>query len=355
MTSVLPTDAPEFTPEWFTEVLAPSHPGVRVAAVEVLGRSAATNLHLRLGLGYEDQVGAPDSVFVKLPPLDAAHREAIGATGMGTREARFYAEVAPLLKMRVPTSYFAASADDGSFVLVLEDLAARGCRISDGSWAVPGELAGPALEELAEMHVRFEDAAVRNEIAPWAGEQRMKATDFTTRMLRQVIDEHHDILSADYVAVGEIYIERHAELEALWDQGPQTLIHGDTHVGNLFIDDGRVGFLDWGLTTVSSPIRDVSYFLTVGCDSPDRWRSSASSCSSTSTCAAALGGARSRFDEAWLAHRVQAAYTVIATFLGLVPPYNVPEGRLFATAFRERSMAALEDLDTVAALREVLP
>ena len=239
MTSVLPTDAPEFTPEWFTEVLAPTIPGVRVAAVEVLGRSAATNLHLRLGRRVRGPGGCAG---LGVRQAAAARCRPPG----GDRGHRNGHPRGPLLRRG------RAAAEDAGADLLLRGVGgrrfvrARPRRPRRTAAAASPTAAGPcpasspaaALEELAEMHVRFEDAAVRNEIAPWAGEQRMKATDFTTRMLRQVIDEHHDILSADYVAVGEIYIERHAELEALWDQGPQTLIHGDTHVGNLFIDDG---------------------------------------------------------------------------------------------------------------------
>ena len=66
------------------------------------------------------------------------------------------------------------------------------------------------------------------------------------------------------------------------------------------------------------------------------------------------GGAELTFDDAWHQHRLLGGYTVIATFLGLVPPYDTPAVRPFATAFRERSMAALVALDTVPALRDAL-
>ncbi len=42
------------------------------------------------------------TLFVKLLPLDPARRDAVAATGMGPREARFYRELAPTLAMRVP-------------------------------------------------------------------------------------------------------------------------------------------------------------------------------------------------------------------------------------------------------------
>ena len=41
----------------------------------------------------------------------------------------------------------------------------------------------------------------------------------------------------------------------------------------------------------------------------------------------AAGGTHISFDEAWSAHRVQAGYTVVATFLAFMPSYAGPERR----------------------------
>ena len=40
-----------------------------------------------------------------------------------------------------------------------------------------------------------------------------------------------------------------------------TLIHGDTHSGNLFVDDGHTGFYDWAVVGRGPGMRDVAYFL----------------------------------------------------------------------------------------------
>lgn len=67
-----------------------------------------------------------------------------------------------------------------------------------------------------------------------------------------------------------------------------------------------------------------------------------------------VGGIEPSFDDAWRAHQLHAAYTVIASFLTLVPPYDTESRRTFTQAFRASSMAALDDLDTVAVLRSAL-
>jgi hypothetical protein len=344
----LPQDEPDFTPEWLSEVL-----GTDVTGVEVLGRTLATNLHLRLGLRHESP-DAPTTIFVKLPPVDPAHRVAIGATGMGEREARFYAELAPSVPLRVPRTWFAATEADGSFVLLLEDLSVTGCRISDGTWGVPGDLAAGALEDLARFHVRFEDDQRRAAVERWTGSAPGEGSEFALRTLRHVLDQFADVLTPDYVEVGELYLAHHRELEALWGAGPRTVAHGDAHIGNVFVDGDRVGFLDWGLCKVSGPMRDVSYFLTMAVDPEDRRRMQEDLLRHYLDVRRSLGGAEIGFDEAWRSHRVHAGYTVIASFLGLVPPYDTEETRPFSTMFRERSYLALEDLGAVDALREAL-
>jgi hypothetical protein len=47
----------------------------------------------------------------------------------------------------------------------------------------------------------------------------------------------------------------------LWNDGECTLIHGDDHIGNLFVDGGRTGFYDWAVASRFPGMRDVSYFL----------------------------------------------------------------------------------------------
>ena len=135
----LPVQVSELTPAWLSGVL-----DLDVVDVTVLDHASATNQRLRLGLSYPPAVEGPASLFVKLASQDAAHREMIGASTMGEREARFYVDVAPAVDLRVPRAYFAASADDGSFALLLEDLAAGGCAFSDGSWGVTADAAATA-------------------------------------------------------------------------------------------------------------------------------------------------------------------------------------------------------------------
>src|SRR3954462_13382590 len=164
----LPPTAADIDPQWLTTALAERYPGVRVATVDVVGTTEATNAHARLRIGYDEQAGAPDAVFCKLPPRDPYRREHIIDSGMGKREAFFYRDMAPTLRMRTPVAHFSGYDDnDGTFLLMIEDLASTGCDVSDGTWGISGDSAAGALEDLAELHVRFEDPDVRAAQAGW--------------------------------------------------------------------------------------------------------------------------------------------------------------------------------------------
>ena len=80
----VPVDAADLSPVWLSDAL-----DAAVVGVEVLDHAVATNQRMRIGLTYGTPGAGPSSLFVKLPPLDPAHREMIGASGMGEREAQF--------------------------------------------------------------------------------------------------------------------------------------------------------------------------------------------------------------------------------------------------------------------------
>jgi len=342
----LPIDSSELTPAWLSGVL-----DAEVVDVTVLDHASTTNQRVRIGLTYASPGAGPASLFVKLAPQDAAHGEMVGARAMGEREASFYADVAPSADLRVPRSYYAASADDGTFALILEDLGARGCSFSDGAWGVSADAAAGALEDLARFHARFEDPAVRSAVAPWLAVPQPQAGDIIAQLMRAVLDEHGDALTSAYVATGELYINHHARLDELWNAGPQTYIHGDTHIGNVFLDGGRVGFVDWGLSRVSTPLRDVSYFLTMAVDPQARRKAESELLQLYLDVLRTAGGADIAFDEAWSAHRLQAAYTVVATFLAFMPSYVASDGQVLGAALRRHSELALDDLEVVDAVR----
>ena len=348
----IPRLAGDIDPAWLNEVLHERHPDAVVTGVEVVERHELTNAHARIRLEYAAASSAPPTMFAKLPPTEPARRETIIATGMGQREVLFYASLAPTLSLRVPVTHAAVTTDDGDFALLLEDLSVGECAVSDGTWGIAPDAAAGALEDLAEMHVRFEDPARRAAEAPWVAVSRPSNT-YGAPMLRYGIEHHRDRLTDAFVEIAEIYITKHEQLQALWHEGPHTVIHGDTHIGNLFMDGARVGFLDWGIINLNTPMREVSYFLTMAMNPDERRSSEGDLLRHYLEVRRALGGTEIGWNDAWLAHRVHAAYTVPASCQVVTFPADATAGRrVFADAFLARSLAALDELDAREALRE---
>jgi hypothetical protein len=347
-----PTTADDIDASWLTAALGPRHPGVSVTDVQVIDRHQLTNAHAVLRVTYAAAAGAPETMFCKLAPTDD-RRSAILATGMGEREARFYDSLADAVPMRVLTVHAARQDEEtGLFVLLLEDLGASGCQVPDGTWGISADAASAALEELAVFHARYFDAARRSAELPWVPVLG-PGSRYGADMLRYGIDNHRDRLTDAFVAVAEAYIADQAALHRLWHEGPPTVIHGDPHLGNLFLDGGRVGFLDWGIINVNTPMRDVSYLMTMAMQPADRRAAERDLLRTYLQALAVAGGPEITFDEAWQAHRLHAAYTVPASCQVVTFPVDAtPARRVFADSFLDRAQACLDDLEAVDALRD---
>ncbi len=350
----IPGSAAEIDPAWLSDALADRHPGARVAGVELLERHETTNSHARLRIDYDEAAGAPATMFCKLLPGKARgrEREAIARTWMGIREAMFYEHLAPRLDMRVPAVHAVRhDAASGEFVLLMEDLGTTGCTVSDGRRCVTPDAAAVALEDLAALHLRFRDPARRRALAPWVPAPD-PPSDYGTTRLQYSLGHHRDRLTPAFAELAELYVAKTQAVHDLWHPEPWTVIHGDTHIGNLFDDAGRTGFLDWGLVTQSTPLRDACYFLTMALSVEDRRKHEGDLLRHYLDVHTAGGGTRWSFDEAWRTHRVQASYLVPACCQIVTFPEKVGEKRrVFAEAFLERSDAALVDLEVREALR----
>ena len=352
-----PVTADEIDATWLTAAFAARHPGVVIDTVEVIERHDLTNAHARLALRSADPdraaaSGAPATVFCKLAPTDD-RRQAIIDTGMGQREARFYSSLADRVDLRVPAVHVAVEDDEsGLFAIVLEDLVPTGCRVSDGTWGMPADAVAEAFEALARLHARFADPAVQAAEAPWVPVLGA-GSDYGKVMLRYGIENHRDRLTDGFVAVADVYCDRTVELHALWQEGPRTLIHGDPHLGNLFLDGDTMGFLDWGIVNIGAPMRDIGYLMTMGMDVDERRAHERDLLRLYVGALAAAGGPEISFDTAWAAHRVQAAYTVPASCQVVTFPADMTEARrIFSDAFLDRCLAAVDALEAVAALAE---
>jgi hypothetical protein len=349
----IPESPEAIHPTWLTGALAGRHPDAHVLSVEIAERHEVTNAHARLRLRCEKDVGLPERMFCKMLPTAPDRRRAIALTGMGPREAMFYEWLAPHVAMRVPIAYVARHDEtEGSFVVLLEDLRSSRCELPDGTVGVGVDAASAALEDLANLHLRFADPERRRAEAGWVPPPVFDPS-YAATLLGHGLRNQREHLSDVFAAIAEAYIARPRELHALWEQGPSTVLHGDPHLGNLFLDRDRVGFLDWGLVSVGNPLRDVSYFLAMALSIEDRRAHERELLRHYLEFCRANGRAWASFDEAWRTHRLHAAYTVVASCqIAAFPEKAWQRRRIFSDAYLARAEAAIADLDARGALRE---
>jgi len=353
---MIPRHPDEVDVRWLTDRLQRVAPGVVVDAVDVVREADATNYNATLRVTH-NSASLPEVMFLKIPPLDPTRRERLDWASMGERETRFYRDLAGAVGFRVP-EVFVADLDEstGDFLLLMEHVESGQCELPDPTIGVAPELVGRALQEFAALHAHYERSVERDLAAPWL-QRSGRTSDYGARLLRDGIDSGA-ALSPAFVAVAEAYISDRDRLQDAWEIGPTTILHGDAHIGNVFIDrtdsPARLGFFDWGLMTVGSPLRDVSYFLTMTLDPSVRVAHERDLLETYLAARRQAGAAPISWDEAWLWHRVQSAYTVVASCQAIIVPRGAgTRRRAFAAAFVERATRAVEDLDPLGALREL--
>ncbi len=267
----VPVEVSDLNATWFTEVLSRHAAGVEVESVDVVDAHSGTTGRVAVALRYRNSGDAavPGRLFVKIAPFDERQRAFIRRVGIGAAEARIYARLGDELPVRIPRVWHADVDDAANYVCVLEDVISSGCRFPRPHDDDVAEVARSTVEELARLHATYWESDRFASDLSWVPEragfgagggtrpqQRQVAGAFVSRALELFGSE----MPAVFRAVGVAYVDHTGAVLDLWDQGQRTLIHGDPHMGNMFVDGARAGFFDWAMFSRSPGMRDVAYF-----------------------------------------------------------------------------------------------
>ena len=230
-----------------------------------------------IDLAFEGQGDQPRSAYVKLPCDELTTRVFAYAMGFWQLECLFCERIADLLPIRVPAVY--AAVHRGSrFVLVLENVhELPGAKLfinRDMAAGTSVERARRVLTMFAELHARFFglDARSREQLIPasmhsfLSPRRRAMARSLHVAAIEACHRKAPDRFDAELAAISRRAVgEKWDALGETWYSGPLTLIHGDSHLGNVFeyqSDEGpKLGMLDFQAVQWSKGIRDVQYFL----------------------------------------------------------------------------------------------
>lgn len=332
-----------------TAALRGHHPGAVVDSVSVATRDDGTNRRARLALGYASGSG-PATVFAKA--IDPEHADLVELTSGLYHEPRlFLSEVT--LPLDHPTVYQAVIDEQRrDFLLLMEDVAARGADPRDATRPLSVDEAAHGVRGLARLHGAFWGERITTDPALGWVEPFVPFAGLELAPLEVAYQRLNGSVPAEITAMtgAEIFGDVWARYIRSLTRGPQTLLHGDPHIGNTYVlPDGDVGFLDWQMVRRGNFSLDLGYFLQGSLSVADR---RAGERALLEEYLGALGLPAAELPSAeqiWLHYRASAAHGLaiwIATLSG-GDNWQRPD---ISLALAQRYATAFTDLDTRAAL-----
>jgi hypothetical protein len=342
---LLPSSASEITAKWIQSALSLIWPDIRLQSItqRAIIHGSATKIQLALDHAPGSS-GHPRSVWVKIgfePYSDILNGADLYAT-----EAICYDRVLNQRKLGAPRCYFQhVQTDPPQVAIILEDLIDYGVRFGRATNVCSIEEARAGLENLACIHAatwgrtgELEDLGLRR-LLTW-GE---------LPFLNEFVDNADSYFHAARGYAVPLALHDKVRLARAWEryraivlEGPQCLLHGDSHVGNTFIyPDGRVGFLEWQCAAIGHWSHDVGYYLASALDAPVRREAEKNLLLAYLHALHEQGVEPPPFDEAWQSYR-RSLFFAFLMWLGNSDATQPPEVN---TACFGRAGIAMLDLD----------
>jgi len=274
----LPLTLDEIDAGWLTAALRENAPGVTVRDFEIadLIRGTCTKARLRLDLDEAGRTaGIPETVFLK-GGFEEHSRKLVF---LSKTEALGYRDLLSRSSLNSPRCHFAGFDEErAQGIIIMEDLARRGATFGDPQAARSIEDVARSLSQLAGFHAETWDFPAKPEPGnrlSWVE----TAPPFSRASLQPVLEPEtwnayvrmprgaaasnrfHDVAWAK---------EALRAMDVLSAQTPNCVIHGDTHLGNTFMEpDGTPGFYDI-VPRRAPPMAEVCYHITLSLDVVDR-------------------------------------------------------------------------------------
>lgn len=257
------------------DALAVARPGIIVERADVVQVSHGTCTLVRVALKTAGP-GA-DEIPARVIVKSGFESHSAKMAYLHEMEVRAYRDVFAPLGLPSPACLFAEFDDDERRgVVILEDLSLRGVEFcSPLRPRSPDEIAR-WLDALARFHAQtWNSVELTSGRWGWMPEHTF---EFRKRMAEYLQPEEWErvIRAPRGAAVSVRFHDRGwaaSALDKLVDAAarrPHAVLHGDAHLGNLYLDgDGRPGFFD-PLTRRGPVMRDVSYLIGGGLDIADR-------------------------------------------------------------------------------------
>jgi len=350
MARPLPVSIEEIDCDWLTRALRIKVPGVTVRNFEIVDMIRGTCTKIRLRLDMDEagrQAGIPETVFLK-GGFESHSRDLVFLL---MSESLGYRDLLPNSGLNNPACYF-ADYDEArqQGIVIMEDLANRSVTFGDPLRPRGYDDIAQTLSLLAGYHARTWGCAAfgAGDRLSWIDSSLPFTRPSLKRLLAPDVWQRYVAMPRGAAASVRFHdlgwaIGALQSMEALTGEVPNCVIHGDTHLGNVFFEPGgAAGFYDI-VPRRAAPMSEVCYHITLALDVADRSRWEEALVRHYLAELAAHGIADAPgFDEAM---RQYAAFLVEGYCLVLLnDAYFMPEALI--TAYAARFSAAMLDHDT---------
>ena len=277
-----PTSTDGITVDYINALLAGTMPDAVVEAVEITDAktygeqmvSTAGRVLITVRYAPQSRQDLPTRLVVKLTRAVDAIMAPFYAN-----EVAFYRRVRPELELEAPRCFGGEfDPETTHFGLILEDLSERGASFPNTTVRTTPAIVRPLLDELAKLHARYWQsprfdtdlawvethleggvAEMMNNVAPEHIAYEVENENFKRELVQRLRTSAPELLA------GVQAVQRHQS------RLPQTLLHGDTHLGNTYQLPGeKAGLLDWQLMVRGYHMHDVNYLITTSLSIGDR-------------------------------------------------------------------------------------
>jgi aminoglycoside phosphotransferase (APT) family kinase protein len=287
---------------------------------------------------------------------DPAHKELIRMTSGMFHEPRLFNSGADL-PLEHPMVYAALIDEDAyDFFLVMEDLGARQADPRDSTRPLSVEQAASGVRGLGRLHGRYWGERVVDHgglgwlepFVPWDGMQYAPLPS----ALERLGDDAPDAVMA--LSIEDL-------IESIWKPyitsltaSPQTLLHGDPHIGNTYVlPGGEVGFLDWQVARRGNFSLDLGYFLQGALTIADRRNHERELLEEYRDALALPADEMPSMDEVWLRYRASVAHGLTLWLCTASADGGLWQSAEVAVTLAQRYAAAYSDLDMPSALADI--
>jgi hypothetical protein len=257
------------SPQWLTAVLQQRFPGVEVC--QVIPGPVVDRISTNARFVIKCADGVPDGLSPALCVKGYFNETGRAACYIGAPEAGFYRDLATATGVRTLTSVY-ADIDQATRhgVVITEDVVSQGATFLDGNSRYTPDQTAQTLAEFARLHAAtWADPACAD--AEWLAPRLGRVLDVwgpstTIDVIKANLEGPNGRRMPDEVRDAYRLVDAYRGLIALTAAEtatkPWCVIHGDAHVGNLFLDADLIpSVVDWQLVQRGMWYLDVGYHI----------------------------------------------------------------------------------------------